>query len=1218
TPEEGATFVRSYQKVTYKNIYKGIDIEFFVQENDEQKFKYNFIVHPGADASLIKLKYKGANKIKLKNEKLHIETSNGNFYEDIPESWILENKEKISVRYKNSGENTFGFSCGEYSSYNTLIIDPMPNLEWGTYYGGTNVGYGIATDQNGNVYVTGWTYSTTAIATSGAHQPTFGGGIDAFIVKFNTSGQRLWGTYYGGTSNDYGNGITTDQNGNVYVSGSTHSTTAIATSGSHQSTFGGGIDAFIVKFNSSGQRLWGTYYGGSGYDSGPGIATDKNGNIYVSGSTSSTSAISTSGAHQTSFGGYKDVFIAKFNSSGQIQWGTYYGGNGNDWGYGIATDQNANVYVTGCTTYTNSISAIVTSGAHQTSFGGYVDGFITKFNSSGQRQWGTYYGGSGYDWGYGIVTDQSANVYVTGKTSSTSAISTSGAHQTTHGGVSGEDVYIVKFNSSGQRQWGTYYGGSYDDEGYGIVIDQNANVYITGMTRSTSAIATSCAYQTSISGMSCDVFITKFNSMGQRQWGTYYGGNGYEYGYGIAIDQNANVYITGRTSSTSAIATVGAHQTSIGSFQDAFIAKFIKYYPICDTISINVCDSFYFNGKFLYSSGTYYNTLANYYGCDSFITLYLNILPSPKTQFSINDSAQCLSGNLFNFTNNSTIDSGSITYLWFFGDNDSSALISPSHSYISDDTFYVKLLAVSDSGCTDSAYKSIIVYPMPETEFAIQDSLQCLQGNKFRFTNISTINSGSLNYKWNFGDGDTSTQENPHHSYLNADTFNVKMLATSTFGCKDSTSKLAYVVAFPKLQTAFDIKDSALCLKDNLFQFTNQSTIDSGSFTSFWDFGDGDTLGQTNAQHHYQIDDTFRVKLLLTSDHGCKDSIMRSVYVCPMPQSGFTIDNTSQCLFGNQFNFTDTSIIKWGNLSSEWHLGDNNISQKQQLFYSFKNNDTFLVNLISISDFNCRDTVQQSVFVHPTPQADFTINDSNQCFKNNNFQFTDKTFLPYGNLNYYWDFGDNNNSTIQNPNHSYLTVDPFEVKMFVTTTEGCMDSISARVYTLPMPVAAFSFETAQHCLDDNLFHFNNLSSVPFGNLTYEWLFDDGQKSTAVSPSHHYQHDDIYNIILTAETNHGCVDSISHKVTVYPMPVVLFEINDSTQCLDHNSFDFTNLSSISSGSLSYQWIINSQIFSSFNLSNLNFKKWGKYSVKLISNSNQNCMDSISKNIYVHPM
>jgi hypothetical protein len=191
---------------------------------------------------------------------------------------------------------------------------------WGTYYGGndTDWGYSCTTDAIGNVYLAGYTESTNSvtIATSGAHQTSIGGYDDAFLVKFDASGTRLWGTYYGGTSDDYGRSCTTDASGNVYLAGWTSSTTAIATSGAHQTTYGGYWDAFLGKFDASGTRLWGTYYGGSDWDFGYSCTTDASGNVYLAGWTMSTNAIATSGAHQATIGGGRDVFLVKFDGNG--------------------------------------------------------------------------------------------------------------------------------------------------------------------------------------------------------------------------------------------------------------------------------------------------------------------------------------------------------------------------------------------------------------------------------------------------------------------------------------------------------------------------------------------------------------------------------------------------------------------------------------------------------------------------------------------------------------------------------------------------------------------------------------------------------------------------------------------------------------------------------------------------------------------------------------
>ena len=227
------------------------------------------------------------------------------------------------------------------------------------------------------MYLTGWTASTSGIATSGAYQTSFGGGSwDDFLVKFNTSGSRLWGTYYGGSNTDLGYGLATDPSGNVCITGITNSTSGIASSGAYQTSFGGGnYDALVAKFNSGGSRLWATYYGGSLEDRGYGAGTDNVGNVYIIGFSASSSAIATSGAYQTSLIGSQDAMAVKFNSSGSRLWATYYGGGSSDYFWRVATDASENMYISGTT---SSTSHIATSGAYRTSYGGGgSDAFLT-------------------------------------------------------------------------------------------------------------------------------------------------------------------------------------------------------------------------------------------------------------------------------------------------------------------------------------------------------------------------------------------------------------------------------------------------------------------------------------------------------------------------------------------------------------------------------------------------------------------------------------------------------------------------------------------------------------------------------------------------------------------------------------------------------------------------------------------------------------------------
>ncbi|MEO7082251.1 MAG: hypothetical protein ABIY71_12015, partial [Flavobacteriales bacterium] len=292
---------------------------------------------------------------------------------------------------------------------------------------------------------------------------------------------RIWATYYGSTGDDAAYSTAVDGSGNVYLAGQTKSSGSIA-SGGHQNSIGGSYDACLVKFDASGARLWATYYGGTADDGGTSCAVDASGDVYLAGFTKSTAGIATSG-HQATIGGAQDAFLVKFNSAGVRQWGTYYGGATYEYGASCAVDGSNDVYLAGTT---NSNSAI-SSGGHQNTYNGNYDAFLVKFNSSGTRQWGSYYGGSNGENGNACAVDGSGNVYLTGQTNSTGSIAASG-HQSTFGGGTG-DGFLAKFDAAGVRQWGTYYGGAGNDFGHACVVDGTGSVYMAGEATSTTAIA---------------------------------------------------------------------------------------------------------------------------------------------------------------------------------------------------------------------------------------------------------------------------------------------------------------------------------------------------------------------------------------------------------------------------------------------------------------------------------------------------------------------------------------------------------------------------------------------------------------------------------------------------------------------------------------------------------------------------------------------------------
>jgi hypothetical protein len=491
---------------------------------------------------------------------------------------VLQNGKEVKSRWELK-DNIVQLVLEEgYDPNQPLRIDPPVRI-WGTYYGGTLNDFcsSISIDDIGNVYLAGSTPSYTGIATSGSHQDTLIGGGDAYLAKFNNSGGRLWGTYYGGFDQDDGRSCSVDAFGDVYLAGTTNSPIGIATSMAHQSTFGGYFDAFLVKFNSNGVRQWGTYYGGSLEEHNPNCVADGHGNVYLSGSTNSFNNIATVGAHQSTNGGFFDAYVAKFNSSGVRQWSTYYGGVFGDDALSCAADIGGNVYLTGRTQSSNAISTL---GAHQDTPIGFENAFLVKFDSSGVRQWGTYYGGSLEDFGLSCTVDNNGNIYLAGNTKSTNAIATADAHQDSHGGD--WDAFLVKFNGNGTRQWGTYYGGGLEEWGNSCAVDGTGNVYLAGSTKSTTAIATTGTHQDSLGG-NRDAFLVKFNGNGTRQWGTYYGGGVEDWGGSCAVESTGNTFLAGSTKSTSGIATPGAHQMINGGNFDGY---FVKFYGVGSNVNV--------------------------------------------------------------------------------------------------------------------------------------------------------------------------------------------------------------------------------------------------------------------------------------------------------------------------------------------------------------------------------------------------------------------------------------------------------------------------------------------------------------------------------------------------------------------------------------------------------------------------------------------------------
>ncbi|HEX9247479.1 MAG TPA: SBBP repeat-containing protein, partial [bacterium] len=313
-----------------------------------------------------------------------------------------------------------------------------------------------------------------------------------------------------------------------------------------------------------------TYLGGSGDDGGYGIAVDGSGNFYVTGGTASPNFPTTAGAYKTTSSGAYDAFVAKFTPRGSLVYSTYLGGSNADEGYRIVVDDSGSAYVTGATL---SKDFPTTAGAPQATSGGAIDVFVAKLDPSGASLvYSTYLGGSGDDWGQGIAVDGSGSAYVTGYTSSRN-FPTASAFQATHGAGT-NNVFVAELDPSGSSLvYSTYLGGSGEDQGNSIAVDDSGNTYVTGGSTSPDFPTTAGAYQTTSPGAGSHAFMTELDPSGAPVYSTYLGGSGQEIGYGIAVDGSGNAYVTGATASGNFPTTAGAYQTTFGDGTDVFVTK---------------------------------------------------------------------------------------------------------------------------------------------------------------------------------------------------------------------------------------------------------------------------------------------------------------------------------------------------------------------------------------------------------------------------------------------------------------------------------------------------------------------------------------------------------------------------------------------------------------------------------------------------------------------
>ncbi len=532
-PGKWKTDIANFERVRYSNIYRGVDVVYY---GSGKQLEYDFVVSPGVAPSTIALEFKGAEKIKIDDQgELVLLTKGGEIRQHRPNVYqeVGGERRMIDGRYVATGKSRIGFAVAEYDHNLPLVIDPV----------------------------------------------------------------LVYSTYLGGNSNDEGDAIAVDTQGNAYITGFT-SSTDFPTRNPFQAAKAGGAnitDVFVTKLNATGNALvYATYLGGSSTDFANGIAVDTQGNAYITGGTNSIN-FPTMNPFQAALDSGGHAFVTKLNATGDaLVYSTYLratanpdprGDFGSETGYGIAVDTQGNAYVTGSTTSSN----FPTVNPFQAIRGGAStdrsqDAFVTKFNAAGNALvYSTYLGGSnpggtgtGVDAGYGISVDAQGNAYVTGVTKSTNFPTQNPFQSTLSGGNQGQDAFVTKLSSTGNSLvYSTYLGGSDLEDGYGIGVDPQGNAYVAGLTDSLN-FPTSNPFQPTKGGgaFATDVFVTKFTATGNAlAYSTYLGGTEIEEGYGIAVDTQGNAFIVGKTSSPN-FPTRNPLQAALnGTTTDAFVTK---------------------------------------------------------------------------------------------------------------------------------------------------------------------------------------------------------------------------------------------------------------------------------------------------------------------------------------------------------------------------------------------------------------------------------------------------------------------------------------------------------------------------------------------------------------------------------------------------------------------------------------------------------------------
>jgi gliding motility-associated-like protein len=501
---------------------------------------------------------------------------------------------------------------------------------------------------------------------------------------------------------------------------------------------------------------------------------------------------------------------------------------------------------------------------------------------------------------------------------------------------------------------------------------------------------------------------------------------------------------------------------------------------------------------------------------------------------------------------------------WEFSNGTLSSVQNPIVTFSTPGTYSVKLVVRSANGIDEfERINYITVFPSPSPSFSADITLGCVPV-RVNFTDLSTTPPGSsiISWEWDFGDGATSTQQNPSHTYTNTGFYTVTLIVRSSTGCSRTISRARYVRVVDGVETDFDFTLSRSCRPPYSVTFQNQSN-GPGTITYAWNFGNGQTSNASNPSTVYNAPGTYTVRLNAASNFGCSGSIQKTVTI-NQTTTDFT-GPTNVCL-GQPATFQNNSSEVPN--ASFWHFGDGTTSAQTNPVKTYLAAGTYNVKMINFFE-NCTDSLTKTVVVTDNPVVDFTVDDSSSCQAPFTVQFTD---LTPGAVSWQWDFGDNTTSTLQNPSHQYTSLGNFTVSLTVSTSAGCSASIT-KTELIKIRETSVTLNLPQGgCIP---FTYNPAATIVTLDtvVSYLWDFGDGTTSTLQNPPPHiYTLAGSYDISLSITTTSGCTKTLTvpDGVLTGTPPVVNFTATPLNACASETIF-FTGQATTTPGAtVTWYW------------------------------------------------